>query len=211
MGIGIFGGTFDPVHLGHLRAAEEIRERFNLEKIYFVPVHIPPHKNHQNITDAKTRLNMLKIAIHGNSFFRLSGIEIKRGGVSYSIDTVQSIKKRYKDLSFIIGVDAFSEIHTWHNYKELFNHTHFIVMVPLTEEHMATMDLFPEDIRANIKKVNGSTCEHASGNKIHFHPVTRLDISSTKIRELVQDEKSIRYLVPYKIEKFITLTRLYKK
>ncbi|HOJ43890.1 MAG TPA: nicotinate (nicotinamide) nucleotide adenylyltransferase, partial [Syntrophorhabdaceae bacterium] len=119
MKIGLFGGTFDPIHIGHLRAAEEIREMYFLDVIYFIPVYIPPHKREKKIADYEDRVSMIRLSIKGNRFMKLSDIEIKRGGVSYSYDTIRYFEDKFKDIYFIIGVDAFSEINTWYRYKEL--------------------------------------------------------------------------------------------
>lgn len=129
MRVGVFGGTFDPIHNGHLRVAEEIRESFSLDRVYFVPVFIPPHKQHRRISDVADRLAMVRRAIRGNHFFRASDVEAARGGVSYTIDTVQGMERKFGELFYLIGIDAFFEIHTWHRYAELFHHTNFVVMV----------------------------------------------------------------------------------
>ena len=94
MAIGIFGGTFDPVHIGHLRAAEEIRESYSLEKVFFVPAYIPPHKRDKQVSGIDQRIEMLRMAIRNNPFLYLSELEVKRGGVSYSIDTIETFEKR---------------------------------------------------------------------------------------------------------------------
>ncbi|MCX5799245.1 MAG: nicotinate-nucleotide adenylyltransferase [Proteobacteria bacterium] len=210
MRIGIFGGTFDPVHIGHLRVVEEVREFFFLERVYFVPVYIPPHKRNQRITSADERLKMLSMAIRGNNALYLSEMEIKRGGVSYSIDTIRSFEKKYKDLYFIIGIDAFSEIDTWHRYEEIFHHTNFIIMIRPTHKQVSGIEMFPMNVRGDVKRVGEYTFEHISGKRIYVHNITQFDISSTKIRESLKKEKSIRYLVPYTVERFIHKRRLYR-
>jgi nicotinate-nucleotide adenylyltransferase len=210
MSVGIFGGTFDPVHLGHLRAAEEIREQFRLDKVYFVPAYIPPHKRTHKITDPATRLRMLKAAIRGNKFLRASEIEIKSGGVSYSINTIRMFEKRFEQIYFIMGIDAFLEIDTWYNYRELFDHTDFIVMGRPINEKKEPKGLFPGDIGKEIRRLDGNTFEHRSGKKIHVQHVTQLDISSTEIRKSVGNGRSIKYLVPGQVERIIEEERLYK-
>src|SRR5512145_1392779 len=150
MAIGIFGGTFDPVHMGHLRVAEEIREIFSLERIYFVPGGMPPHKRRRKITNAEERLHMLKAATKGNRFFRVSEIEMKRSGPSYTIDTLRVFEKRFSDLYFLIGIDAFSEINTWHLYRELFHHANFIVMTRPSGTKESIPKMLPEDVKKDI-------------------------------------------------------------
>ncbi len=209
MATGIFGGTFDPVHMGHLRIAEEIREIFSLERIYFVPGGIPPHKRRRKIAGAEERLLMLKAAIKGNTFFRLSEIETKRKGPSYTIDTLKAFEKHFNELYFLIGIDAFSQIDTWHLYPELFYHTNFIIMTRPSSRKQAILEMLPDDVKKDIRKSNDSLCVHKSGKKIHLHDITQIDISSTKIKELLKKHRSIRYLVPASVEKIITERGLY--
>jgi nicotinate-nucleotide adenylyltransferase len=210
MNIGIFGGTFDPVHIGHLRAAEEIREFFLLDGVYFVPAGIPPHKKRLEITDADIRLRMIKSAIRGNPYLHASEIELKRKGLSYSIDTVRTFEKRFKTLYFILGNDAFYEIDTWHNYREIFYHTNFIVMIRPMNGKLFTENIFPGDVKEEMEKIDNGTFRHISGNKVFLHQVTQLDISSTLIRENVRNGKTIRYVLPQSVEKIIKEKGLYR-
>ena len=211
MRAGIFGGTFDPVHNGHLRAAEEIGESFSLEKIYFVPVFIPPHKNNRQISDAADRLAMVRLAIKGNNRFKVSDAELKRGGISYSIDTIQVMEKKFEELYYLIGVDAFSEIHTWHRYTDLFYHTNFVVMVRPNHKRKTGLMMFPAAVRKHMKRLNDGTFKHVSGRKVYLHFVTQLDISATRIRASIGEDKSIRYLVPSAVEKHIKERKLYQE
>jgi nicotinate-nucleotide adenylyltransferase len=210
MAVGIFGGTFDPVHMGHLRVAEEIREIFSLEKIFFVPGGIPPHKRQRKITGAEERLLMVRSAVKGNRFFTVSEIEIKRNGPSYTIDTLRDFEKRFNTLYFLIGIDAFSEIDTWHLYRELFYHTNFIVMTRPFGAKKTLADMLPDDVKKDFRKSNDSSYVHKSGKKIHLHDITQIDISSTKIKELLKKHRSIRYLVPASVEKIIHERGLYR-
>jgi nicotinate-nucleotide adenylyltransferase len=207
--VGIFGGTFDPVHNGHLRAAEEIGESFSLERIYFVPVFIPPHKNNRQISDAADRLAMVRIAIKGNNRFKVSDAEVKRGGISYSIDTIQTMKIKFEELYYLIGVDAFSEIHTWHRYTDLFYHANFIVMVRPNHKRKTGLVMFPEAVRKHMKRLDNCTFKHVSGKNVYLHFVTQLDVSATRIRASIGEEKSIRYLVPAAVENYIKDKGLY--
>jgi nicotinate-nucleotide adenylyltransferase len=211
MAIGIFGGTFDPIHMGHLRVAEEIREIFSLENIYFVPGGIPPHKRRRRTTAAEERLRMLKAAVKGNRFFRVSEIETKRSGPSYTIDTLKAFEKRFDELYFLIGIDAFSQIDTWHLYQELFYHTNFVVMTRPSGKKQTIPEMLPVDVQREIKKSNDTMCMHKSGKKIYLHDITQIDISSTKIKELLKRHRSIRYLVPASVEKIIAERGLYTK
>ena len=129
--LGILGGTFDPIHLGHLRAAEEIRERFELTQVLFVPAARPPHKEAGHLIDPTHRLRMTELATNENNAFAVSTIEIDTPGPSYSIDTLGTLQAKLgpkSDLYFIIGADAFMEIHTWKDVEGLLQATNFVVM-----------------------------------------------------------------------------------
>jgi nicotinate-nucleotide adenylyltransferase len=208
--IGIFGGTFDPIHMGHLRAAEEIRESFFLDRVFFVPAHIPPHKRDKQISGIDQRVEMLRVAVRNNPFLRVSEVEVNRGGVSYSIETIESFGKRFDRTFFIIGLDAFLEVHTWHRYKELFSRTNFIIMLRPMDRDVSGLDILPEEIGGEVKKIDQSTFQHASGKQIYLKRVTQLDVSSTKIREASKNDKSIKYLVPDKVERLINQRGLYR-
>ena len=210
MGIGIFGGTFDPVHVGHLRAAEEIREAFGLDRVFFVPAYIPPHKQDKTILDVDQRIEMLKAAIEGNPFLSLSDMEVKRGGVSYSIDTIETFEEKHDEVYFILGLDAFLELHTWHRFRELFSHAHFIVMLRPMDRPRGKFEALPGAIRELLTSLDDSTLCHQSGKRVYFQRVTQLDISSTFIREAARAQKSIRYLVPDGVERLINQRGLYK-
>ncbi len=210
MRIGLFGGTFDPVHIGHLRVAEEIREAFELERVYFIPANIPPHKNIQLIIDSDIRLKMIKSAVRDNKYLSVSDIELKRKGVSYSIDTAKSFEKRFKSLYFIMGIDAFYEIDTWYDYKEIFNHTNFIVMLRPMDRKPGASDVFPNSLKTHIKKIDDVRFQHSSGNMIYLQQVTQLDISSTRIRENIKQGKTTRYIVPKTVEKIVREKGLYR-
>ncbi len=214
MAIGIFGGTFNPVHMGHLRVAEEIREAFRLEKIYFIPSSTPPHKDAVVAGAPEERLKMLKAATRGSGFFKVSALEVKRGGVSYTIDTLKRFERLFDEVYFIIGVDAFRQIDTWHRYEELFYHANFIVMTRPATANVDIPGMLPERVRGKLARFDDEEGEgvyrHESGKRIYLHRVTQLDISSTKVRELLKEGRSIRYLVPPGVEKVITQRRLYR-
>ncbi len=210
MAIGVFGGTFDPVHIGHLRVAEEIREAFGLDKVLFVPACYPPHKTERNTADAQTRLELLGLAVRTAGPLAVSDMEVRRGGMSYSIDTIQALEGEHPDLYFILGVDAFRDIHTWRRYPELFFHTNFLVMTRESGMPAKILDLVPPDVRALMKDKGDGVLEHGSGKRVYCYHVTRLDISSTRIRELVRAGKSIRYLVPEAVEHYILDKGLYR-
>ena len=209
MRVGLFGGTFDPVHNGHLRVAEEVRELFSLDRIYFVPTFIQPLKQNLKPADPADRFRMIRMAIGRNSFFRVSQFEIRKKSVSYSIDTVRAFSKKFPDLYFIIGVDAFSDLRLWRDYKDLLYRTSFIVMTRPAHGDVRLSELLPAELKGEIRSWGTSMCEHLSGKKIHVRRITQLDISSTKIRDLYREGKSIKYLLPSSVEQFIQQKGLY--
>jgi nicotinate-nucleotide adenylyltransferase len=213
MKIGLFGGTFDPIHWGHLRSAEEVSETFGLDRVYFIPASIPPHKRGQTTTPAQDRLQMVRLAVTGNARFSVSTIEILRVGVSYSIDTIREfdVKKRKGDsIYFIIGLDAFREIATWKDFTAIFPLCNFIVTSrpgskesdPLRGTGVAVKKLFCYDFKQKNYR-------HRSGTRIFFIELTDIAISASEIRTLVKQGKSIRYLVPPAVEKYIERRGLY--
>jgi nicotinate-nucleotide adenylyltransferase len=214
MRIGLFGGTFDPIHWGHLRSAEEVSEAFGLDRVLFIPASIPPHKNGQTTTPARHRLAMVRFAVVRNPRFAVSTVEISRPGISYSIDTIRhfAAKKSKEDsLFFIIGLDAFREIGSWREFPELFTACHFIVTSrpgskdndPLRGTGVAVRKLFCYDQKERNYR-------HRSGHRIFFVKLTDIAISASEIRQRVKERKSIRYLVPARVEAYIQKQRLYR-
>ncbi|MBA4394336.1 MAG: nicotinate-nicotinamide nucleotide adenylyltransferase [Desulfobacca sp.] len=211
--LGLFGGTFNPIHSGHLRAGLEIQETFSLDRVLFIPTAIPPHKKTNNLLPFSHRVRMVRLAIAGHPFFKASDIEKKRKGKSYSIQTLRFFKKTYgsrADLFFIVGMDAFLEINTWKDYKELFALTHFVVMDRpgygrrlikkfLQKEVSPEFIFFPKENRFLLPQ----------GFSVFLSPITLMDISSTRIRALRKKNQSIRYLLPEKVEEYILTKDLY--
>jgi nicotinate-nucleotide adenylyltransferase len=214
MKIGLFGGTFDPIHWGHLRSAEEVSESFALDRIYFIPAAIPPHKRGDIITPAEHRLAMVRLAVAGNPRFAVSRVELARRGVSYTVDTLRRFAGKLApedSLYFVIGLDAFREIGTWKDFRELFGLAHFIVTSrpgrrdtdPLRGTSVAVKKLFCYDSKKGEYR-------HASGNGLFFIELTDIAISASEIRNLVQKGKSIRYLLPRSVEAYIGKQGLYR-
>jgi nicotinate-nucleotide adenylyltransferase len=209
--IGLFGGTFNPIHLGHLRGAEEIREAFGLQQVIFIPAAIPPHKVAEEVIEAKHRLEMVRLATATNPFFSTTDIELSRPEKSYSIDTIRYFRGRHQEVFFfILGRDAFVEIETWKEFQHLFSLCNFIVMTrPGFQKTLSTSPL-PEALVPVFRydqKVKGWI--HTSGHTLHFKEITVLDISSTKVRELIERGGAVRYLVPGEVEAYIQKNRLY--
>ncbi len=214
MKIGILGGTFNPIHFGHMRSAEEIRQRFNLAKVIFIPAAMPPHKDQSNMIDPSHRLKMVDLAITGNDAFACSDIEILRTGKSYTIDTIRELKKMYQevDFHFIMGMDAFLEINTWFKWTEIFSECDFIVMERPASPRVCGMKIIPEEVSDGFKyRRKKREFEHSSGHRVVLTKVTALDISSRAIREMLREGKSIRYLVPLRVMEYIINHNLYVK
>ncbi len=212
--IGLFGGTFNPVHIGHLRGAEEIAELFNMSKVFFIPSCIPPHKNPEAIAPAMHRFEMINLAIQTNPLFSVSDIEIKREGSSYSVDTIRYFKNFYDqttEIYFITGTDAFGEINTWKGYPELFSLCNFIVMSRPGCMQLEPKALINDEIEGRfiVNGKKGKVFIHNSGKRIFFISITLIDVSSSRIRNKFHKGLSSKYLVSEKVEKYIINNRLY--
>ena len=213
MYIGIYGGTFNPIHFGHLRTAEEVCQRFMMKEIIFVPSAHPPHKDVQDIVDPMHRLKMTNLAVTGNPRFSVSELETQRPGKSYSIDTVREFKRLSPDdhFAFILGLDAFLEIVTWHRYEDIFNECDFIVTTRPGAPRVSCALAIPEALRAGFrKKKSGREFVNAAGKQVIFTNVTELDISATAIRALVREGSSVRYLMPRRVMEYIVEHGLYQ-
>jgi len=212
--IGLFGGTFNPIHFGHLRSAEEIYEIFGLQKVIFIPAADPPHKKKENIIPASWRARMVKLAIADNPRFSLSLVELRRKGKSYSVETIWHFRRRFGQrvqLYFIVGLDAFLEINTWKDYPTLFQLCHFVIMARPGFKKNFSADHLPVELRNSFcydKKQRGFI--HESGFGVFPREITGLDISSTMIREKIAQGQSIKYLLPAGVEDFIYRHKLYQ-
>ena len=220
MRIGLFGGTFNPVHIGHLRAALEVKEGFDLDEIILIPAALPPHKIPGEVADAADRLHMLNLALEDTPGIKLSDVELKRSGPSYSIDTVQYFKNTLPGQSriyLIVGMDAFLEIDTWKSYEELLLQIPLIILnrpisgKPADDSSWRLMEKYlTSKISSNYTFSESQGCYRAKRKKpVYVFEVTSLDISSTRIRNLVIKGRSIEYLVPHKVAEFINTKGLY--
>lgn len=188
--IGIFGGTFNPVHIGHLIFAETARQKLMLDKVIFVPAKIPPHKDDGEIIAAEKRYRMVKLAVTGNPCFSVSAVEIRRTGKSYSIDTLRYFRGKYgknSRLFFLVGSDFLPEMNTWKEINRLLKMADFFV----AKRPGCPVGRLPGGIRRLA--------------------MNEVNISSTKIRHLIAKEKSIRYLVPEPVREYIEKYNLYRK
>lgn len=193
MKIGIFGGTFNPIHMGHLINAQYICEEFDLHQILFIPAKYPVHKQLQNGISAKDRMEMIRLAIDGNTVFSVSSIELDRETPSYSIYTARQLIQDNpgNEYYFILGYDAFNDIETWKDYEELFDLVKFIIMKRPGDKLDSKFNRF-------ISKI-------MCGN----NPV--IEISSSDIRKRINEKKTIRYLVPESVRDYIMRKELYSR
>jgi nicotinate-nucleotide adenylyltransferase len=183
--IGIFGGTFDPIHHGHLILAREALEALGLESVIFIPAAASPHKLEQKLAAADARMEMVRVAIANETGFNSDAIELNRPPPSYAIDTVEAIRERERDaeLFYLVGEDNVERLSTWHRFSELSKMVQFVVLA-----------------RSGIKT------EHP------YRTIRRLlDVSATNIRNRVAGGRSIRYLVPPGVEQIIRNRNLYKE
>jgi len=199
--IGVLGGSFDPIHTGHLIMAQDAAERLELSEVIFVPASIPPHKQHLQQADSEHRLNMLELAVETDLRFSVSDIELERGGVSYTVDTIRALREVYRnaELFLIVGSDTLADFHTWYNTEELFQLCEVATFLRPGEESVDVIfDKIqqPPATRARLMK-----------NIIEAH---RIEISSTEIRMRVAEGLGIRYLVPSEVEMYIFEHGLYQ-
>jgi len=202
--LGLLGGTFNPIHLGHLRGAEEAREAVNLDRIYFIPTAIPPHKNERVGVSPADRLKLVRLAIEDNPAFSASDVELSRPGKSYSIDTVLFFRDHHPraELFFIVGMDSFLEITTWKRYETLFSLCNFVVLNRPGTVQPELRDLTPREFWATFKPArNPNQWIHGpTGLSTHFVAKPLIDISSSEIRERIRNGASVRYMMPEKVE-----------
>lgn len=201
--IGICGGTFDPIHIGHLIIAETVRQEMGLEKIVFIASGDPPHKNEERITSPKVRFDMVKLAIGDNPYFEASSIEIDRPGVTYTVDTLTQLCNQTSNRDdilckfiFIIGVDVLRDIFTWRRYKDVFKLCEFAAVL---------RPGFNREEFDYYKKL--AVDEGAIINEI---AAPLIEISSSDIRNRITNCKSVKYMIPIQVEQYINDTNLYK-
>src|SRR3989338_6324086 len=213
MRIAIMGGTFNPIHFGHLRIAEEVREPFNLDKVIFIPTFIPPHKDNGSLISPEHRLEMVLLAVKGNPFFEASDIEIKRKERSYSVVTLRELHDKYTgtDFSFIVGTDSFNDITTWCEYEELFKLTNFIVIPRPGYAVKKIGEVLPVELAKKFwYDVNHGVYSNDEGRFVAYRETTLFDISGSKIREIIKEGKSTRYILPKEVEDYIRKNNLYR-
>ncbi|HIE12017.1 MAG TPA: nicotinate-nucleotide adenylyltransferase [Desulfotomaculum sp.] len=198
MRLGLMGGTFDPIHYGHLAAAEAARYEFALAKVVFIPAGQPPHKPEQTVSPAVHRVAMVRLAISSNPYFEISTMEVERPGPSYTVDTLAEFRRLCPSaaLHFITGADAVAEIPAWHRFEELLG---LCLLVGVTRPGHSL-----EDLREGLTGLGAELRQ-----RIRVLPVPGVAVSSSEIRERVRTGKPIKYLLPEAVEEYIFRHGLY--
>jgi nicotinate-nucleotide adenylyltransferase len=188
--VGIFGGTFDPPHIGHLIAAQDALDVLSLDAVLFIPARVPPHKQHENVTEPGLRLQMIRAATASDGRFEVSDVELLRAGPSFTADTLRELheKRPNDDFFLLLGVDQVQEFSTWREPQEILRLARLAMLERAGVEHLDAGDIVHQTV-----------------------PVTRVDVSSTLVRARVGAGLSIRYLVPESVEKIIAAERLYSR
>lgn len=192
MRLGLYGGSFSPIHIGHLLIAEFVKEEYFLDEIRFIPTATPPHKRYDSILSAEKRFQMIKLAVRGNPSFRVSDIEIKRGGISYTLDTLRQITGQLTKgdaLFWFIGMDNLIDFPNWHRPEEILKLCRLIAF--------ARKGFEVEDVEPHLRE------------QVLFSEAPLIEISSSTIRERVKKGLSICYFVPEPVRKYIKKYRLY--
>jgi len=211
--LGLFGGTFNPIHYGHLRSAEEVCEALGLNRLWFIPAANPPHKATQGITPFELRLEMTRLAVGDHPVMSVSDLEGQRPGRSYSIETLQQIRREVGptwELYFILGLDAMLEIATWKDYQDLFTLSHFVVLDRPGYDRQLLEEVLLREVHPQFRPLTGEQgFQHPGGHKVLVQETTLLDISGTAIRNLVRQGRSIRYLLPEAVRRYIIKKKFY--
>jgi len=209
--IGIFGGTFDPVHYGHLRSALEVKDLFGLDEVRLIPCANPPHRGQPAVT-AKMRLQMLELAIKNHSGLKIDTRELDRYRVSdqtpsYMVDTLKSLRQEFPDESLLlfIGSDAFKYLTAWHQWQRLFDYAHIVVLTRPGFEIQHLDDFFKARLATDNKELT-----QIPAGKLCFQQVTQLDISATAIREMIARKQNPGFLLPDAVIEYIKQHKLYE-
>lgn len=197
--IGVIGGTFDPIHYGHLAAAEEARVRVNLEKVLFAVAGLPPHKLDEEVTPVEHRLAMVQLGIFSNPDFELSRVDVDRSGPSYTVDTISILQEQWgqgTEMFFILGLDSLVEVPTWHQPERLIQLCHLVAVA---------RPGFEVDMRQLEDSVPGIS------SRVEIIDMPEVDISSSDLQRRVRESLPIRYQVPEEVERYIREHRLYQQ
>ena len=186
--IGILGGTFNPIHIGHLMIAQMVLEKFGLDKVIFIPSYLPPHKSGRNLIAAEHRLRMVRLVVRGNRYFEVSSFEITKGGKSYSVDTIRHLRRHYPGakLFFIIGSDHIAKLHTWRNIQEVVKMVSFVAVY-----------------RPGFKTIRSKI-------PIKSMIIPGVHTSSSDIRRRLVTGKTVKHLIPENVLRYIRKYKLYR-
>jgi nicotinate-nucleotide adenylyltransferase len=206
--IGIFGGTFDPIHCGHLRTAFELWQELGLAEVRFVPAGSPPHRD-RLYAGAEVRLRMVQAAVADQPGFVVDDREVRRSGVSYSVDTLTELRCEYprRSLCLLLGMDAFVGLPNWHRWRELLALAHIVVAHRPGWRAPTTGPLGEVMVDHGTGSIR--TLHQESAGRVYVRPVTQLEISSTELRALIVAGRDPRYLVPEAVRQIIVETRCY--
>jgi nicotinate-nucleotide adenylyltransferase len=214
--LGIIGGTFNPIHYGHLAAADEVRDRLKLDQVLFIPSFLPPHKQEEDMPSAAQRMEMARLAVKGHDQFKVSDLEVKRGGKSYTIDTIEALRSLHtdSDLYFITGLDSFLDIQTWKEWERLLRICSFVVLSRpgysfADLKKIEFMNGSSRDLAALDRQETSETVVTSDAVKIILERISLYDISSTDIRTRVRQARTIKYHLPESVEHYIIENKLY--
>jgi nicotinate-nucleotide adenylyltransferase len=208
--IGILGGTFDPVHYGHLRPALEVKDALGLTEVRLIPCRVPPHRP-QPLATPQQRATMLQAAIAGHDGFVVDEREFSRAGPSWTYDTLDSLRKDFpaETLCLLVGMDAFLGLTSWHRWRELSNHCHLVVMTRPGAELPERGEL--GNLIVKHRLLDAAALRSRSSGMLYFQQVTQLEISGTRIRSLLQSGKDASFLVPDRVLQIVRQQGLYNK
>jgi nicotinate-nucleotide adenylyltransferase len=210
--LGIYGGTFDPIHLAHLRSVQEASENLGLNQVWYMPCHTPPHGK-KVVASAADRLQMVRLAVADRPGFVASDLEISRGGHSRTVDTLEQLKKQdpERELFFFIGVDAFFWLHTWYEPRRIMELTNMVVMDRPYNPARNFLEYLQAEVDPAFEQAEEGWARLPGGCGAKNVTTTLLDISSTDIKRRVAAGESITYLVPPAVEDYIRSMNLYTK
>jgi len=204
--IGIFGGTFDPIHYGHLRPVAEVHQALQLEKLFLLPASIPPHRQAPTAS-AGQRLQMTQLAVSEFPGLEVDNYEVQRGGISYTVETLEHYRRQYPQipLCLLLGSDAFASLETWHQWQRLPTLAHLVVMQRPHHESTAASAWSEEYLTIDSRELSAT-----SSGKIYFHKVTPQDISATGIRQAISEDQAVAALLPSAVINYIKQHHIYE-
>lgn len=217
--VGVYGGTFNPIHVGHLRAAEEVTETLGLARVLFVPSAVPPHKDEaagDAIAPGPERLAWVRLAIADNPRFAADAIEVERGGASYLVDTLHALRERLRAAGeepvFLVGSDAFAEMGDWRSPRELFGLAHFAVIARPPWRGEGLPEWLPAAVRDQIELApDGRSGRHrTAGTWLRLVEIAGFDVSASDLRRRLREGRSVRYLLPEPVRAAVLASGIYR-